>query len=148
MRILHFGMAAVLGPMACLPAAAAGPGTEPCAVTLADLQRLAPALVHAWQEISMRDGKPLIVVLGNEEGALHLRFEKTDEGLWAEGRATVCRRGSALQAQLAAPRLGPAAPWLLRQGLRGSPEFTLLPQDGGALRISGTGWSGTFVPRP
>src|SRR5688572_20690433 len=102
MRIFHLGVAAGLGMVACLPVLA-GPSSEPCATTLADLGRLAPSLAHAWQEISMRDGKPLIVVLGEQEGALYMRFEKTREGLWAEGRATVCRRGATLQVQLLAP---------------------------------------------
>ena len=64
----------------------------------------------------MRDARPLVVTLDERVGGLFISFVKTGEGLWAEGRATLCRSGEGLEARFDAARLqiGPASGWLLR----------------------------------
>lgn len=96
----------------------------------------------------MSDGKPLVLAIGERDGALFLEFTKTREGLWAEGRARICSSGSRLEARLrrGAMQLGPAAHWIVRQSLGQGATFVLSRLPGGHLRIATPGWSGLFVP--
>ncbi len=123
-----------------------GRAQDECASTLAALRRMEILLHDAWQETSMTDGKPLVLQLADHDDALHLAFDKTGEGLWARGRAVVCRRGPVLEARLVSVQLGPAAPWLLRQSLAAAPVFVLRRGSALRLEVSTPGWSGQFRP--
>ncbi|TWO71982.1 hypothetical protein FN976_08335 [Caenimonas sedimenti] len=132
---------------ACAVAALANPA-HGCATSIAQLRALlgdAGFALH-WREVSMRDGMPLVVRVSEEEGRLVLRFVKTAAGLWAEGPAEFCLAGEHLEARIARERIrvGPAAPWLLRQSLGGGARFVLARLPQGQLRIGATGWSGVF----
>lgn len=103
-----------------------------------------------WEEISMNDGKPLVVSIFESKGALVLEFVKTREGLWAEGTGAVCSRGADLEISFDKDqlRMGPASGWLLRSLLGQGGKFTLTRLSANQLRIATSGWSGTFVPKP
>lgn len=96
----------------------------------------------------MRDGMPLLVQVSDQEGRLALRFVKTRAGLWAEGPAEICRSDSGIEARIPreAIRVGPAAPWLLRQAMGQGARFLLARLPDGQLRIGSAGWSGVFQP--
>ncbi len=121
-----------------------------CANTQHELRQLArdPGFSLTWVETSMTDGKPLQVAISECDGALFLAFHKAQEGLWAEGAATVCESGDDLEARIAQDRirLGPAAHWILRQSLGRGASFSLRRVAPGRLRIATPGWSGVFVP--
>lgn len=103
-----------------------------------------------WEEISMNDGKPLVVSIFESKGALVLEFVKTREGLWAEGTGAVCSSGADLEISFDKDqlRMGPASGWLLRSLLGQGGKFTLTRLSANQLRIATSGWSGTFVPKP
>lgn len=98
----------------------------------------------------MDDGKPLLLALETHEGKIHLRFTKTGEGLWAEGRGELCAQGHAIEARFAPGDLqaGPAASWMLRRMLGGGARFELTPLPGGRLRVSTRGWRSEFAAQP
>ncbi len=119
---------------------------EACATTVEGLKLLAgdPSFPLRWEEISMSDGKPLVVSITERDGALFLEFMKTREGLWAEGAAVVCRGSAGLEARMGHPRMGPAAHWILRSAAGEARSFTLARHASGHLRIATFGWQGTF----
>jgi hypothetical protein len=96
----------------------------------------------------MADGKPLTVSITQKADRLYLEFTKAGEGLWAEGPASICLSDVGLEVRIASERikLGPAAPWLLRQSLGHGAKFSLTRSPTGRLRISTAGWSGWFIP--
>jgi len=98
----------------------------------------------------MSDGKPLEISITERDGSLFLEFIKAREGLWAQGKASICQfeAGRGAQLQPAGFRLGPAAHWILRSEFdRGAPLSISWPSVG-EMRISTRGWSGTFAPAP
>lgn len=103
-----------------------------------------------WEEISMNDGKPLVVSIFEGKGALVLEFVKTKEGLWAQGNGAICRNGADLEISFDKDqlRMGPASGWLLRSLLGQGGKFTLTRLGADQIRIATSGWSGTFVPKP
>jgi hypothetical protein len=103
-----------------------------------------------WEETSMDDGKPLVVSIFENRGALVLEFVKTEEGLWAEGTGAVCSNGADLEIRFGRDqlRMGTASGWLLRKLLGQGGKFTLTRLGADRLRIATSGWSGTFVPIP
>ncbi len=123
---------------------------QPCAANVSQLRALLgdSALPLVWEEISMSDGRPLVLSLDERDGSLALAFVKTGEGLWAQGRGVVCRQGAGYEARFGEGGLQvtPAANWLLRIALQGSGSvqlrYSLPPQ----LRVAAPGWNGTFVP--
>ena len=144
LRLLALALALALTAAAC-PAHA-----RDCALTASELRSLVKdaAFSLRWREVGMADGKPLLVTLAERQGELFLHFWKSQEGLWAEGPASICEVQGSLRAHLSQQRIqpGPAAPWLLRQSLAHGATFALTPQPGGRLHISTPGWSGAFVP--
>ena len=82
----------------------AGPchAAAPCAATLRELRALFadPAFPLAWRETGMDDGKPLLLSIGERDGALFVAFVKSGEGLWAEGATVVCRNGNDFDVQV------------------------------------------------
>jgi hypothetical protein len=101
-----------------------------------------------WEEVSMDDGRPMVVSIAEDRGALHLQFVKHGEGQWAEGAATICRKGEAFEATMTAQalQLGPAANWIVRMMLDEGAVFTLHLQPGNRMQIATSGWSASFVP--
>lgn len=102
-----------------------------------------------WSEISMDDGRPLLLTFLEQEGSLFLRFVKTDEGLWAEGAVAICAKGSELEARVAPRkmRLGPAAHWTMHYVAASGVDFTFTRPGATRVKLETTGWSGTFSPR-
>ncbi|ROZ76999.1 hypothetical protein [Ramlibacter sp. WS9] len=131
----------------CRPAAA---DPQNCTRTLEGLAILAgdSPFPLRWEETSMTDGKPLVVSITEKDGALFLAFNKTHEGLWAEGPAVVCRMGAALEARIGRIRIGPAAHWILRQSMAGGSTFALSRRSAGQLQIATPGWKGDFAAKP
>jgi hypothetical protein len=121
-----------------------------CAQSLPALRGLIgdPAFPLRWQEVSMDDGKPMLVSIEEGQGALHLQFVKRGEGQWAKGAAAICRKGETFEARMPAGslQLGPAANWVVRMMLGDGAIFTLRLQPGRRLQITTSGWSGSFVP--
>lgn len=122
---------------------------ERCAGTFAEVGALLgrQGFARAWREVSMNDGKPLVLRIVGDGAALRLAFVKTDEGLWAEGPVHICVRGARVKAEVAGEQLkvGPAAGWAVRQMLAAGAIFELTPlRESGRLRISAGGWSGDF----
>ena len=128
--------------------AAADP--QNCTRTLEGLAVLAgdPPFPLRLEETSMTDGKPLVVSITEKDGALFLAFNKTHEGLWAEGPAVICRTATALEARIGRIRVGPAAHWILRQSMAGGSTFALSRRSAGQLQIATPGWKGDFVAKP
>lgn len=98
-----------------------------CATTIKALRILAgdPLFSSRWSEISMDDGKPLVVSIVERNGALSLEFIKTGEGLWAEISGAICKTGADLELRTTKEQvsLGPAANWML--GLHWPTEASL-----------------------
>jgi len=119
-----------------------------CVHDVASLRRIAgdPAFPVRWIETGMDDGKPLSLALDDRDGALHLRFDKAREGLWAEGLASICAVGAKLEMRFAPGQMqaGPAASWVVRQVLAAGGRFTFTRTAAGELRVSSTAWTGRF----
>lgn len=126
-------------------------GSQACVATLGELRTLLgdPAFPLKWEETTMTDGKPLLVSIHENKGALFLEFMKTREGLWAESAGVICKTGEDLEFQFTGDqiRLGPAANWMLRHALGSGGKFTLTQLGSGQLRIATSGWNGTFSSR-
>ena len=124
---------------------------QPCATTIGELKQLLhdPAFALTWEETTMDDGKPLVVSIHEQKGALFVSFTKTARGLWAEGSGVVCQRGTDAEIQFTRDqiRFGPAASWILRFAFRNGGQFTLTQLRERQMRLSTLGWSGDFVPR-
>jgi hypothetical protein len=135
-----------------LGSASAVQARRQCATTISELRVLAadPLFPLHWREVSMTDGKPLMVSITEREGAVFLEFVKTQEGLWAEGPAAICLSNTDLEARMPGGRLrlGSAAHWLLRHSMGRGAVFALSVTAPGQLRISTPGWSGTFTALP
>lgn len=121
-----------------------------CASSIRELRVIAgdPAFPLRWEEVSMDDGKPMIVSILERNGSLLLEFMKSGESLWAEGSGVICRSGADLEARLSKDqlRMGPAANWLARLALADGGAFTLRRRVANQLHIATRGWSGRFVP--
>ncbi|TRZ63809.1 MAG: hypothetical protein D4S02_12080 [Rhodocyclaceae bacterium] len=121
-----------------------------CATTIGELRALLrdQAFPLKWEEISMDDGKPLMVAILEKHGSLALEFIKTREGLWAESTGMICQAGANLETNFAAGqiRLGPAANMLLRYALGNGGKFTLTRVESQRIRIATAGWNGMFSP--
>ena len=138
---------ALLVPLVFCGVAAADP--QRCTRTLEGLGNLTgdSSFPLRWQETSMTDGKPLLVSITEKDGALFLEFRKTQEGLWAEGAAVICRAGAGLEARVGQVRTGPAAHWILRQSLGRGSTFVLTRPAAAQLHIATPGWRGDFQAR-
>ena len=121
-----------------------------CAATLADLGRLLgnTAPTRHWAEISMDDGKPLLITLGERGGTLRLEFVKSGVGLWAEISGVICPAGKDLELRVSREqiRFGPASNWSTQLVLANGGVFALRHGAAEQLHIETPGWSGRFVP--
>lgn len=119
-----------------------------CATTLNELVVMLgdQTFPLAWEEITMDDGKPLVMSIIEKDGSLFLEFTKTGEGLWAASSGVICKTGADLEARFSGNqiRLGPAANWVLRHALRNGGKFTLKKLGSDQLRIATSSWRGTF----
>lgn len=101
-----------------------------------------------WEETTADDGKPLIVKISELGGKLHLEFDKTKEGPWAQGTADICKDedivASISKEQI---KLGKAAHWAIKMSMKGGAKFKLQKLKPLVLKISTFGWSGEFIPR-
>lgn len=141
---------ACIALLALLPLAATAQETGACASTLSEFRLLLDdsSFSNQWTEVSMDDGKPLLLSIAERNGALTIEFVKTGVGLWAEISGVVCKRGAELEARVGKDRisLGPAAHWLLALALANGGVFTLSRRSAKQLQIETPGWSGRFVP--
>ncbi|MFH1819033.1 MAG: hypothetical protein ABIK08_13110 [Pseudomonadota bacterium] len=121
-----------------------------CAATVGELGVMLgnPVFPLKWEETTMDDGKPLVMSIVENHGALFMEFTKTGEGLWAESRGVICKTGTDFEARFSGEqiRLGPAASWLLRLALKNGGKFKLTKFGSDQLRIATSSWSGIFSP--
>lgn len=121
-----------------------------CASDVAGLRRLAgePVFSLRWIEVGMDDGRPLSLTIGERDGALHVRFDKSQGGVWAQGTASICAAGAHLELLFKPGQLrpGPGAHWLLQKALGTGGRFTMARTADGELRVSSVVWSGRFTP--
>ena len=105
--------------------------------------------VDHWVETTADDGKPLKIEMSARDSKLYFVFDKTEEGVWAEGPATVCPSDDVLLVKLSSKSIvvGKAAPRLIRWMMSDGATFRLKLKDAKSLHVSTTGWSGDFVPR-
>ena len=134
-----------------LPLSTAAHASPTCAATISELKVMLgdQAFPLKWQETSMDDGKPLVVNIAENRGALYLEFTKTSEGLWAESSGVLCKTATGLETRFSGEQIhvGPAANWVLRYALKKGGKFTLTQLGSDQLRIATSGWSGTFSPK-
>ena len=132
----------ILFPATCL----AG---QPCARTLADLRSLLaePAFPLKWRETGMNDGKPLLLTIFEREGALVVSFEKTEEGLWAEGVSIICRGENDYEIRFVNDRVrfGPAASLLVQYSVLNGGPVTFAKTGPEKMQVGMSGWSGDFA---
>jgi hypothetical protein len=101
-----------------------------------------------WIETTADDGKPLKINMEVRGEALYFIFDKTKEGVWAEGVVDVCKEKEGLSAEIAGKdiKVGPQAPRVIRWTMGGGATFHLKLKDADHLHVSTFGWSGDFVP--
>lgn len=101
-----------------------------------------------WIETTQNDGKPLLIKMQERAGQLYFVFDKTKEGIWAEGVIKVCRERDRLLVKISQKdiRVGEAAPWLIKISMKRGAEFRLDIKGQDKMHVSITGWSGDFVP--
>jgi hypothetical protein len=103
-----------------------------------------------WIETTQDDGKPLVIKMLNQKDKLYFIFDKSKEGIWAEGLIKVCKEKDKLIVKIAKEdiKVGSVAPWLIRLSMRGGAEFKLDLKEKDKMHVSITGWSGDFIPLP
>jgi hypothetical protein len=124
----------------------------PCAESIRDLRTLLadPEFPLKWRETSMSDGKPLLLTIFEREGALIVSFEKTEEGLWAEGVSVVCRNGTDYEIRFVndSVRFGHAASLMLQYSVLNGPPMKFTKTGAEKMQVGLTGWSGEFCSSP
>jgi len=123
----------------------------PCAETIGDLRALLsePAFPLKWHETTMSDGKPLLLSIFERDGALVVSFEKTEEGLWAEGASVVCRSGNDYEIRFVngSVRFGQAASLMLQYSMLNGGGVTFTRKAPERMLVAMSGWSGEFASR-
>ena len=73
-----------------------------CASSIGELRTLVgdPLFSSRWVEVSMDDGKPMVVSIIERNGKLLLEFIKTGEGMWAVISGVICKSGVDLEARM------------------------------------------------
>lgn len=122
-----------------------------CASSIGELRTLVgdPLFSRRWVEVSMDDGKPLVVSIIERNGKLLLEFIKTGEGMWAEISGVICKSGGGFEVRLSKEQvvLGPAANWMLSLAIADGGVFVLRRHLANQLQIETRGWRGRFIPR-
>lgn len=121
-----------------------------CASSIGELRTLVgdPLFARRWVEVSMDDGKPMVVSIIERKGKLLLEFIKTGEGMWAEISGVLCKSGVGFEVRLSREQvvLGPAANWMLGLAIADGGVFTLRRHLANQLHIETRGWRGRFIP--
>jgi hypothetical protein len=128
-----------------------------CAGTRPELERMmiiehgekfAQVLNVGWVETTADDGKPLVITVKEQNSKLYFTFDKTKEGIWAEGPAQICHEDDEMVLKVSGKdiKLGTEAPWPLRISMSGGTKLRLKFKDTENLHVSATGWSGDFRP--
>lgn len=103
---------------------------------------------HTWHETTANDGKPVQLKMSSKNDKLYFVFEKSHDGVWAEGEVEVCSDKGGLVVKMAAAdiKVGPKAPGLVRMAMHGGANFKVKVNSVSAIHVSTSGWSGDFVP--
>ena len=121
-------------------------GASPCAANVSQLRLLLadPDFPLSWRETSMDDGRPLMMSIGDRDGALFLSLTKSG-GLWVEGPVVICARGGGFEARFSpgTARIGPAAHWALRHTID-RVKYRMERLGSAGLRVAAGPWSGVF----
>ncbi|MES2856924.1 MAG: hypothetical protein V4692_13735 [Bdellovibrionota bacterium] len=120
-----------------------------CAKTSIELKAfMGDAMKERWIETTADDGKPLKIEITSKEDLLYFVFDKTNEGVWAEGRAEVCKEAKNLVLKITGKdiKLGPKAPFPIRISMGSGAKFKLRIDGPDKLHVSTFGWSGDFIP--
>lgn len=121
-----------------------------CASSIGELRTLVgdPLFSSRWVEVSMDDGKPMVVSIIERNGKLLLEFIKTGEGMWAVISGVICKSGIDLEARISKEQivLGPAANWVVNLAIANGGIFTMRRRLANQLQIETQGWSGRFIP--
>lgn len=106
------------------------------------------AFPNEWIETTADDGKPLVLKMSNKNEKLYFVFDKTKEGVWAEGPIEVCKSGEKLLVKISGQdiKVGSEAPRLIRWSMSGGATFRLQLKSKELMHVSITGWSGDFIP--
>ena len=106
------------------------------------------AFPNEWIETTADDGKPLVLKMSNKNEKLYFVFDKTREGIWAEGPIEVCKSGEKVLVKISGKdiQVGSKAPRLIRWSMSGGATFRLHLKSKELMHVSITGWSGDFVP--
>lgn len=101
-----------------------------------------------WIETTADDGKPLVLKMSSREDKLYFVFDKTKEGIWAEGPIEVCKEKDKLLVKISGKdiKVGSEAPRLIRWSMSGGATFRLQLKTKELMHVSITGWSGDFIP--
>jgi hypothetical protein len=137
-----------------LVAALFAPVVSSAADTCADTQAKFTALLGGkdispkWIETTASDGKPLKILISTKDNRLYFVFEKTQEGVWAEGRAIICKDGKDFVVNIDGKdiKLGSSAPLPIRLGMGSGAKFHLQISAANKMHVSTFGWSGDFIP--
>jgi hypothetical protein len=133
-----------------LPLSSHAQAPEKCVSTLAELKQMLddPSFSLNWEETTMDDGKPLMVTISENNGALSVAFVKRTKGLWADISGEICKADQDMEIRFTGQQIhfGPAASWVLRYALGNGGKFTLTRMSSKQLRVATTGWSGDFSP--
>lgn len=123
---------------------------DPCALTHQDLNALLKVerFPENWVETTQNDGKPLMIRMQERDGRLYFIFDKTKEGVWAEGLIQICKNQNnfVIQISRADIKIGSAAPWPMKISMKRGAQFTLQMKEKDKMHVSTLGWSGDFVP--
>lgn len=101
-----------------------------------------------WVETTADDGKPLLIKMSTRENRLYFVFDKTKEGVWAEGPIEVCPDRDNFLIKISGQDItvGESAPRLIRWSMNRGATFRLKLKAKDQMHVSVTGWSGDFVP--
>lgn len=122
-----------------------------CVTDQAGLRTLAkdPDFPATWAETTADDGKPLIIKMSTQNDKMYFVFDKTKEGVWAEGPIEICPDKDILLVKISGKniKVGDAAPRLVKWSMSGGATFKLKLKSKELMHVSITGWSGDFVPQ-
>lgn len=120
-----------------------------CADTEAELDAMTVADFSVnWRETTANDGKPMLLKMSSKNDKLYMVFEKSRDGVWAEGAVEVCSDGGGLLVKMDADdiHLGPKAPGLVRMAMHNGARFKVQVKSARSIHVSTSGWSGDFTP--
>lgn len=104
----------------------------------------------SWKETTADDGKPLLIEMSTKGDKLYFVFDKTKEGIWAEGLISVCKEKNELVVKISKEdiKVGSKAPRVIRWTMSSGATFKLQLKDEQHLHVSTFGWKGDFIRKP